>query len=110
MGKLTAKMVTQLSEPGRYGDGNGLYLVVSPAGSKSWIQRVQIGGKRTDRGLGGVAKVSLGQARKIATANLAAIQNGKNPFEAGHAPAPVKETPAIPTFADAARAVYALNP
>ena len=109
MGKLTAKMVTQLSEPGRYGDGNGLYLVVSPAGSKSWIQRVQIGGKRTDRGLGGVAKVSLGQARKIATANLAAIQNGKNPFEAGHAPAPVKETPAIPTFADAARAVYALN-
>ena len=109
MGKLTTKMVTQLSEPGRYGDGNGLYLVVSPAGSKSWIQRVQIGGKRTDRGLGGVAKVSLGQARKIATANLAAIQNGKNPFEAGHAPAPVKETPAIPTFADAARAVYALN-
>ena len=109
MGKLTAKMVTQLSEPGRYGDGNGLYLVVSPAGSKSWIQRVQIGGKRTDRGLGGVAKVSLGQARKIATANLAAIQNGKNPFEAGHAPAPVKETPAIPTFADTARAVYALN-
>ena len=109
MGKLTAKMVTQLSEPGRYGDGNGLYLVVSPAGSKSWIQRVQIGGKRTDRGLGGVAKVSLGQARKIATANLAAIQNGKNPFEAGHAPTPVKETPAIPTFADAARAVYALN-
>ena len=109
MGKLTAKMVTQLSEPGRYGDGNGLYLAVSPAGSKSWIQRVQIGGKRTDRGLGGVAKVSLGQARKIATANLAAIQNGKNPFEAGHAPAPVKETPAIPTFADAARAVYALN-
>ena len=109
MGKLTAKMVTQISEPGRYGDGNGLYLVVSPAGSKSWIQRVQIGGKRTDRGLGGVAKVSLGQARKIATANLAAIQNGKNPFEAGHAPAPVKETPAIHTFEDAARAVYALN-
>ncbi len=109
MGQLTAKMVTQPSEPGRYGDGNGLYLVVSPAGSKSWIQRVQIGGKRTDRGLGGVAKVSLSNARKIAAANLAAIQNGKNPFEAGHAPAPVKETPAIPTFADAARAVYALN-
>ena len=49
---------------------NGLYLVVSPAGSKSWIQRVQIGGKRTDRGLGGVAKVSLSNARKIAAATL----------------------------------------
>ena len=109
MGKLTAKMVTQISEPGRYGDGNGLYLVVSPAGTKSWIQRVQIGRKRTDRGLGGVAKVSLSNARKIATANLAAIQNGKNPFEPGHVPAPVKATPAIPTFADAAQAVAALN-
>ena len=109
MGKLTAKMVTQISEPGRYGDGNGLYLVVSPAGSKSWIQRVQIGGKRTDRGLGGVDKVSLSSARKIAAANLGAIQNGKNPFEAGHVPAPVKETPAVPTFAVAAQAVYDLN-
>ena len=98
MGKLTAKSVTQISEPGRYGDGNGLYLLITPSGTKSWVQRVQIGGKRTDRGLGGVAKVGLASARKTATANLAAIQNGKNPFEAGHAPAPVKETPAIPTF------------
>jgi integrase len=109
MGKLTAKMVGQITEAGRYGDGAGLYLLVTPVGTKSWIQRVQIGGKRTDRGLGGVAKVSLSNARKIAAANLGAIQNGKNPFEAGHVPAPVKETPAIPTFADAARAVYALN-
>ena len=74
MGKLTAKMVTQLSEPGRYGDGNGLYLLVTPGGTKSWIQRIQIGGKRTDKGLGGLGKVSLASARKIATANLAAIQ------------------------------------
>ena len=109
MGKLTAKMVTQISEPGRYGDGAGLYLVVTPTGTKSWIQRIQVGGKRTDKGLGGVAKVSLSNARKTVTANLAAIHNGKNPFEAGHVPAPVKETPAIPTFADAARAVYVLN-
>ena len=109
MGKLTAKVVTQITEAGRYGDGNGLYLLVTPVGTKSWVQRVQISGKRTDKGLGGVAKVSLASARKTATANLAAIQNGKNPFEAGHVPAPVKETPTIPTFADAARAVYALN-
>ncbi len=109
MGKLTAKMVTQLSEPGRYGDGNGLYLVVSPAGTKSWVQRVQIDGKRTDKGLGGTAKVSLASARKTVAATRAAIQNGKNPFEAGHVPAPVKETPAIPTFEVAAEAVSDLN-
>ena len=109
MAKLTAKTITQISEAGRYGDGNGLYLVVSPAGTKSWIQRVQIGGKRTDRGLGGLGKVSLASARKIAAANTASIKAGNNPFEAGYVAPPVKEVPAIPTFADAARAVYALN-
>ena len=109
MAKLTAKTITQISEAGRYGDGNGLYLVVSPAGTKSWIQRVQIGGKRTDRGLGGLGKVSLASARKIAAANIATIKAGKNPFEAGYVAPPVKEVPAIPTFADASRAVYALN-
>ena len=109
MGKLTAKGITQISEPGRYGDGNGLYLVVSPAGTKSWVQRVQIDGKRTDKGLGGTAKVSLASARKTVAATRAAIQNGKNPFEAGHVPAPVKETPAIPTFEVAAEAVSDLN-
>jgi integrase len=109
MAKLTAKTITQISEAGRYGDGNGLYLVVSPAGTKSWIQRVQIGGKRTDKGLGGLGKVSLASARKIAAANTASIKAGNNPFEAGYVAPPVKEVPAIPTFADAARAVYALN-
>ena len=109
MGQLTAKAVKELSTAGRYGDGNGLYLVVAPTGTKSWVQRVQIGGKRTDKGLGGIAKVSLSNARKVATANVAAIQKGKNPFEASYV-APVKETPVLtPTFADAARTVYALN-
>ena len=34
MGKLTTKEVSTKSAPGRYGDGNGLYMVVSPAGTK----------------------------------------------------------------------------
>ena len=109
MAKLTAKWVKEISEPGRYGDGNGLYLVVTPAGTKSWVQRVQVGGNRTDKGLGGVAKVSLASARKITTANRAAIKGGQYPFEANHVPATVQETPAIPTFEDAARAVHSLN-
>ena len=110
MGKLTAKEVSAISEPGRYADGNGLYLVVAPGGSKNWIQRVRIGGKRTDRGLGGVGKVSLGSARKTATANLAAIQRGDNPFSKHHAPTPAVPEPLdIPTFSEAVRAVYDLN-
>ena len=34
---LTARQVTKLTEPGRYGDGGGLYLNVSQSGSKSWV-------------------------------------------------------------------------
>ena len=109
MGSLTKQQVAETSNPGRYGDGNGLYLVVSPGGSKNWIQRVRISGKRTDKGLGGVAKVSLGQARKIATANVAAIQQGRNPFDKSAPPVIEEAPPTIPTFADAARAVHKIN-
>ena len=53
MGSLTKQQVAETSNPGRYGDGNGLYLVVSPGGTKNWVQRVRIGKTRTDKGLGG---------------------------------------------------------
>ena len=32
---LTAMKVNKVSEPGRYADGNGLYLVVDPSGGFS---------------------------------------------------------------------------
>ena len=38
MAKLTALQVKAISEPGRHGDGDGLYLNVAPPGSKSWVQ------------------------------------------------------------------------
>ena len=107
--RLNVKEIKAISEPGRYSDGNGLYLNIAPSGTKSWVQRVRVDGKRTDRGLGSVGKVSLADVRKVALANLAAIKSGRNPFDAASAPVEVKETPAIPTFADAARAVYDLN-
>ncbi len=50
MRKLTAKMATQISEPGRYGGGASLYLIVAPTGTKSWVQRVWMNGKPTDKG------------------------------------------------------------
>lgn len=37
---------------GRHSDGRGLYLLVKPSGSKSWVLRVQHNGKRQDFGLG----------------------------------------------------------
>lgn len=38
--------------PGRHSDGGGLYLLVKPSGTKSWVLRVQHHGRRHDYGLG----------------------------------------------------------
>ncbi len=59
MGKLTATAVKAAKEPGRYGDGDGLFLLVGPTGARSWVARVQKDGKRRDFGLGSAKKVPL---------------------------------------------------
>jgi hypothetical protein len=51
-GKLS-DMKVRNAKPGMHGDGGGLYLRVKPSGAKSWVLRVQHGGKREDIGLGG---------------------------------------------------------
>ena len=69
-GKLTKKLVENLGL-GRHGDGGGLYLVVKPSGTRSWIVRVVVKGQRnakgarlrTDFGLGGADIITLNQAR-----------------------------------------------
>ena len=66
MANLTALKVKNLKEPGRHGDGGGLYLVIRPTGSKSWVQRVVVDGCRRDMGLGGYPAVSLVSARERA--------------------------------------------
>ena len=112
MGNLTAKQVKDISKPGRYGDGGGLYFYVAPTGTRSWVQRIQIGGKRTDKGLGGYPKVALPQARKVADANRVAIRAGENPFEITakiSAPVLVTGPVDVPTFGFAVRAVYEAN-
>lgn len=55
MPALSAKTIesTKLL-PGRYGDGQGLYMLVKPTGAKSWVLRVQVDGRRRDIGLGSV--------------------------------------------------------
>ena len=82
MGNLTADKVRKASEPGRYSDGVGLYLLISPGGSKSWTQRLRIDGKPRDKGLGSFPTVTLSQARKLATSHRAKIDLGGDPFEA----------------------------
>ena len=50
--RLTALAVKNLSKPGFYHDGGGLYLQVSRFGTKSWILRYTIDKKTRDMGLG----------------------------------------------------------
>ena len=73
-------MVKALKEPGRYGDGGTLYLVVAPGGSKSWVQRFTVNGKRRDHGLGGFPLVTLAEAREQAFENRRHAHRGRDPL------------------------------
>jgi len=81
MGGLNPKQVGHLSEPGRYLDGDGLYLVVSNTGGKSWLLRYQLGGKRRDMGLGPYPTVALKAARLAATEARSLIMQGRDPLD-----------------------------
>ena len=96
MGKLTARTVMALNKPGRYGDGGTLYLVVAPGGSKSWVQRLTIGGRRCDMGLGGFPLVTLAEARELA------FDNRRRARAAAATRAPTGVAPLTPTFEQAA--------
>ena len=52
MGKLTAASVRGMKKPGKYYDQHGLILRVAPGGSKQWIWRGTVRGRRRDIGLG----------------------------------------------------------
>ena len=63
-GKLTARAATT-TKPGRYGDGDGLWLVVSPTGARKWAFRFTWRRRVTEMGLGGADAVSLADARRL---------------------------------------------
>lgn len=64
--RLTTIKVAKASKPGLYCDGGGLYLRVSPRGTKSWIFRYRHKGKLRDMGLGSTRLVGLAEARAAA--------------------------------------------
>ena len=64
MALLTAAKVKALKEPGRYSDGEGLHLFIRKSGTKAWVHRITVDGRRRDIGLGGYPAVSLAKARE----------------------------------------------
>jgi integrase len=100
MPKLTDRTV-KTAGPGRYGDGTvkGLMLVVRDNGSRAWVLRYQIGGRRRDMGLGPYPEVGLADAReKALEARRLIKRDGKDPIaERGRAK--------LKTFKEAAKAL-----
>jgi integrase len=100
---LTAQRVKVATDPGKYFDGHGLYLLVKPNGSRSWVQRIVIRGKRREMGLGSASLVTLAEAREAALANRKVARAGGDPIQAR------QEALAVLTFEEAARKVYEMH-
>ncbi len=78
---LSAQMVRHAG-PGSYVDGNGLMLRVRDSGSRSWVQRLMVHGRRIDIGLGNAELVRLADARRVAADNRAVARTGGDPRRA----------------------------
>jgi integrase len=98
---LSQARIRSLKEPGRYADGNGLYLVVEPSGAKRWVLRTVVQGRRRDIGLGGLTLVSLAEAREKALTYRKLAREGEDPLALRR-----KARTVVPTFAQAAERVY----
>ena len=105
--RLTASFVRTINRPGRYGDGRGgfgLSLLVKQRSvggfSKTWSQRVILGGKPVNIGLGAYPVVTLAEAREAALNNRRAIAKGRDPRA---------RSPRVPSFAEAAEQVIRIH-
>src|SRR3954469_13606681 len=103
--RLSARSVTTLTKPGRHADGEGLYLVVDESGAKRWLFLFRWRGKLKEMGLGGLASVSLAEAREKADEPRRVLASGKNPIETRRAAQ--AERDAVPTFGPFADALVA---
>jgi integrase len=81
-GKLTAIEVQRTKGPAVLHDGGGLYLRVVASGTKSWVYRFQIDGRRRDMGLGPYPDISLAEARRRATEHRNQRREGIDPLDA----------------------------
>ena len=77
---LTDRTVRALREPGNHGDGLGLHLQVKPTGSRSWIYRYMIAGRRREMGLGSLHDVTLAEARAARDAARKLAKSGRDPL------------------------------
>jgi integrase len=85
VGRLTAQKIKNEKEPGMYSDGGGLYLRVTPEGTKNWVYRFMLSGKANCMGLGPVALYGLHEARQKALDARRLRHEGIDPIKARRA-------------------------
>ena len=102
MARLTVRRIETAKGPAKLSDEHGLYLRVSPRGAKSWIQRLNIQGLRTDNAIGHYPSMGLADARAVAFERWKTAKGGGDPRQADG-------KPAGPTFREAAEAVIAMH-
>lgn len=95
------------TEPGRYGVGLGLYLQVSPTGTKSYIFRYKIHGRSRHMGIGSANDMDLTEARKRAAKARLLVRDGIDPLSEKEAKADAERQKRARTqsFADCAAIV-----
>lgn len=105
MARLTASGVQAKRQPGRYGDGGGLWLEVATPERRAWFLRYMRNGKARTMSLGDAQHVSLKQAREKAIDAHKLLAEGIDPIDhrranrAAETAAQAKRT----TFAEAAQ-------
>lgn len=76
-----------------------MYLCVQPSGTRSWVQRLVVRGRRHEMGLGSAQLVSLAEAREQALSNRKLAREGGDPL------AEKRRAERTPTFEEATRRV-----
>jgi integrase len=100
MGKLTALKV-KAAAAGRHEDGDGLALLVKATGTRSWVVKVQVSGKRREFGLGSAKTVSLVEAREKADMVRRQFRSGLDPVAEKQ-----QVVVGVPTFREAAQQAH----
>ena len=81
--ELGALQVSRLTAPGAHFVGGvaGLFLEIKEGGSRSWVLRATVAGKRRDMGMGGFPDVTLAQARERARTARDQVRAGTDPIQ-----------------------------
>lgn len=95
--RLSARQAATIKDIGRHSDGGGLYLRITPNGSRSWVFMMTKNGKRAEIGLGPSSSLPLTTARRLAGEMREKVALGGDPRTV-LASAESQSSSAVPTF------------